>query len=89
MKRLSIYKTFCDQKEVVLFATDIAARGLDFPSVDWVIQADAPEDVDTYVHRAGRTARFNASGNALLLLIPSEVKMVELLEAVSFLFLFC
>jgi ATP-dependent RNA helicase DDX10/DBP4 len=41
----------------VLFATDIAARGLDFPSVDWVVQADCPEDVAGYIHRVGRTAR--------------------------------
>ena len=43
---------------MVLFATDIAARGLDFPAVDWVVQADAPEDVAAYIHRAGRTARY-------------------------------
>lgn len=35
----------------MLFATDIAARGLDFPSVDWVVQADCPEDVAAYIHR--------------------------------------
>ena len=41
-----------------LFATDIAARGLDFPTVDWVLQVDCPEDVASYIHRVGRTARF-------------------------------
>lgn len=35
----------------VLFATDVAARGLDFPDVDWVVQADCPEDVAAYIHR--------------------------------------
>lgn len=44
----------------VLFATDIAARGLDFPTVDWVVQADCPEDVASYIHRVGRTARYIA-----------------------------
>lgn len=44
----------------VLFATDIAARGLDFPTVDWVVQADCPEDVASYIHRVGRTARYVA-----------------------------
>lgn len=43
---------------MALFATDIAARGLDFPTVDWVLQMDCPEDVPAYIHRAGRTARF-------------------------------
>ena len=56
----------------VLVATDVAARGLDFPSVDWVLQADAPDDAATYVHRVGRTARYAASGRALLLLTPEE-----------------
>ncbi len=42
----------------VLFATDIAARGLDFPTVNWVVQVDCPEDVDAYIHRVGRTARY-------------------------------
>ena len=47
----------------VLFATDIAARGLDFPTVDWVVQADCPEDVPSYIHRVGRTAR-HIAGNS-------------------------
>ena len=48
----------------VLFATDIAARGLDFPTVDWVVQADCPEDVASYIHRVGRTARYIAGTTA-------------------------
>ena len=44
----------------VLFATDIAARGLDFPTVDWVLQVDCPEDVASYIHRVGRTARYTS-----------------------------
>ena len=42
----------------MLIATDIAARGLDFPDVDWVLQLDCPEDVSAYIHRVGRTARY-------------------------------
>lgn len=41
-----------------MFATDIAARGLDFPSLDWVLQLDCPEDAAAYIHRVGRTARY-------------------------------
>lgn len=70
--RLSTYDKFTSMKHAVLFATDIAARGLDFPGVDWVLQVDAPEDVDTYVHRVGRTARYGRGGRALLMLLPSE-----------------
>ncbi|KAG0703553.1 DEAD-domain-containing protein [Suillus ampliporus] len=70
--RLTMYTRFTSSQHAVLFATDIAARGLDFPSVDWVVQVDAPEDADTYIHRVGRTARYESSGNGLLLLMPSE-----------------
>ena len=44
-----------------------------------MVQADCPEDVATYIHRTGRTARYNASGRALLLLLPSEMQMATLL----------
>jgi len=71
-KRTQIYFDFLKRPHAVLLATDIAARGLDFPNVDWVVQADAPEDRDMYVHRAGRTARFRSGGQALLMLTPAE-----------------
>jgi ATP-dependent RNA helicase DDX10/DBP4 len=64
----------------VLFATDIAARGLDFPAIDWVVQADCPDDVAQYIHRVGRTARFRAGGKALLLLLPSESGFISQLQ---------
>ncbi|KAH7882996.1 DEAD-domain-containing protein [Phlebopus sp. FC_14] len=70
--RLAMYNRFTSSQYAVLFATDIAARGLDFPSVDWVVQVDAPEDAETYIHRVGRTARYDSSGKGLLLLLPSE-----------------
>ncbi|KAI8520477.1 ATPdependent RNA helicase [Branchiostoma belcheri] len=56
MKRVEVYDSFCRKQHVCLLATDIAARGLDFPAVHWVLQLDCPEDADTYIHRAGRTA---------------------------------
>ena len=52
-----------------------------FPKVQWVVQADCPEDVATYIHRTGRTARHTASGRALLLLCPSETPILERLAA--------
>ncbi|KAF2878878.1 hypothetical protein ILUMI_27298 [Ignelater luminosus] len=80
MRRMSIYEDFCKKTSAVLFATDIAARGLDFPKVHWVVQADCPEDTDTYIHRVGRTARFHRGGESLLLLLPSEEIMAEKLQ---------
>ncbi|PWN25246.1 DEAD-domain-containing protein [Jaminaea rosea] len=71
-KRLQVFTEFTRTQDAALFATDIAARGLDFPAVDWVIQVDAPEDADTYVHRVGRTARYQSKGNSLLFALPSE-----------------
>lgn len=72
MRRMAIYEEFCRKSRVVMFATDIAARGLDFPAVNWVVQLDCPEDADTYIHRAGRTARLQRLGESLLFLLPSE-----------------
>ncbi|KAM9169514.1 putative ATP-dependent RNA helicase DDX10 [Pangshura tecta] len=74
MKRMEVYNDFVRKKSAVLFATDVAARGLDFPAVNWVIQFDCPEDANTYIHRAGRTARYKEGGEALLVLLPSEEK---------------
>jgi ATP-dependent RNA helicase DDX10/DBP4 len=71
-KRLDIFQRFTSMKSAVLFATDVAARGLDFPSIDWVLQVDAPEDAETYIHRVGRTARYESKGQSLLFLLPSE-----------------
>nr|XP_016849558.1 PREDICTED: probable ATP-dependent RNA helicase DDX10 isoform X1 [Anolis carolinensis] len=72
MKRMEVYTDFVRKKSAVLFATDLAARGLDFPAVNWVIQFDCPEDANTYIHRVGRTARYKEGGEALLVLIKSE-----------------
>ncbi|THH00301.1 hypothetical protein EW026_g2192 [Hermanssonia centrifuga] len=72
MTRLTTFQKYTSMKHAVLLATDIAARGLDFPSVDWVLQVDAPEDADTYIHRVGRTARYESAGKGLLFLLPSE-----------------
>lgn len=72
LHRMEITKRFADANASVLFATDVVARGVDFPAVDWVVQVDCPEDVDTYIHRVGRTARYERDGKAVLFLEPSE-----------------
>jgi ATP-dependent RNA helicase DDX55/SPB4 len=63
----------------VLLSTDVTARGVDIPDVDWVVQFDPPKDPDDFIHRSGRTARNGRSGNALLFLLPSEESYIELM----------
>ncbi|XP_001948824.1 probable ATP-dependent RNA helicase DDX10 [Acyrthosiphon pisum] len=79
-KRMAVYESFSRKQRSVLFATDIAARGLDFPAVNWVVQLDCPENANEYIHRAGRTARFQKSGESLLVLLPSELAILKQLE---------
>ena len=71
-RRMAKYYEFRDVKSGILICTDVAARGLDFPAVDWVIQMDMPDDTDCYIHRVGRTARLGGQGSALLFVMPSE-----------------
>ncbi len=55
-----------------LVATDVAARGLDIPELSHVIQYEPPDEVENYIHRAGRTGRAGASGTAITLVNPAE-----------------
>ena len=79
-KRMAIYFTFTESRYGVLVSTNLAARGLDFPKVDWILQMDVPDGVETYVHRIGRTARFQEKGKSLVLIDPSERKFLAKLE---------
>lgn len=72
LKRIDIYNKFSDVRHCCLLATDVAARGLDFPDVDWVVQLDCPEDLNTYIHRVGRTARLDRPGRSIMVLMPNE-----------------
>lgn len=79
--RTVTYRTFAAASCGLLIATDVAARGLDLPAVDLILQADAPSDSQDYVHRIGRTARRGESGRAVLFLQPHEMPYVEVLGA--------
>ncbi|KPA85369.1 putative Atp-dependent RNA helicase [Leptomonas pyrrhocoris] len=79
-RREEVFLTFCRCKAAVLFCTDVASRGLDFPLVHWVVQYDCPESAQTYIHRAGRTARAGARGVSLLFLTPRETPMLSYLH---------
>ena len=63
-KRQRLLNDFQQDKVNLMIATDVAARGLHIPEVSHVINYDLPQDVEDYVHRIGRTARFGASGVA-------------------------
>ena len=65
----------------LLISTDLAARGLDIEDVDCVVQVDLPEDVRTYRHRAGRTARAGKAGTVISLVDAKEVERLKTLAA--------
>ena len=64
----------------VLVATDVAARGIDISDVDLVIQFDPPRDVDTYVHRSGRTGRAGNTGVSVLLFNNRQARDIVRIE---------
>lgn len=80
-QRESALGVFTEQSSGVLMCTDIAARGLDIPGVDWIVQFDPPQDPAAFVHRVGRTARMGREGNAIVFLSPnSEASYVDFLR---------
>ncbi|KAM0352900.1 hypothetical protein ACHAPU_001783 [Fusarium lateritium] len=81
-KRTNTFFEFCNAKQGTLICTDVAARGLDIPSVDWIVQFDPPDDPRDYIHRVGRTARGdNSKGRSLMFLQPNEVGFLSHLKA--------
>ncbi|KAI4701849.1 ATP-dependent RNA helicase [Alternaria sp. Ai002NY15] len=79
--RTNRFFEFVNAQSGTLICTDVAARGLDIPEVDWVIQFDPPDDPRDYIHRVGRTARgANGKGRSLMFLLPSEVGFLKLLK---------
>jgi ATP-dependent RNA helicase DDX18/HAS1 len=81
-KRTTTFFQFCKQEKGILLCTDVAARGLDIPDVDWIVQYDPPDDPKEYIHRVGRTARgTSGQGRALLFLLPEELTFLKYLQA--------
>jgi superfamily II DNA/RNA helicase len=64
----------------VLFATDVAARGIDIPSVDAVVHYRLPKDQESFVHRSGRTARAGKKGEVVMIIEPSDTQILSLWE---------
>ncbi|KAF7408156.1 hypothetical protein HZH66_002693 [Vespula vulgaris] len=80
-ERTEVFKNFRLANSSVLLCTDVAARGLDLPKVDCVVQYTGPLSARDYVHRIGRTARAGSSGSAIIFLTPPEVEFVRMLES--------
>ncbi|XP_071800710.1 uncharacterized protein [Asterias amurensis] len=80
-KRTQTFFKFCNADKGILLCTDVAARGLDIPEVDWIVQYDPPDDPKEYIHRVGRTARgLEGKGHALLILRPQELGFLRFLK---------
>ncbi|CAO3610860.1 unnamed protein product [Mucor hiemalis] len=79
-KRTSTFFEFSEASTGILLCTDVAARGLDIPAVDWIVQFDPPDDPRDYIHRVGRTARAGGKGKSLLFLLPSETGFLKYLK---------
>ena len=71
-KRNRVIASFRNKKYRILVATDVAARGLDIPHIEHVINYDLPQCAEDYIHRIGRTARAGAEGSALNLVTPAD-----------------
>ena len=82
-KRLAALASFKAGDRPLLIATDVAARGLDIPSVDLVLNYDVPINSKDYVHRVGRTARAGRSGRALTFVTQYDVEPFQRIEAAT------
>ncbi|XP_033296650.1 ATP-dependent RNA helicase DDX55 isoform X3 [Orcinus orca] len=78
-KRNKIFTEFRKLQSGILVCTDVMARGIDIPEVNWVLQYDPPSNASAFVHRCGRTARIGHGGSALVFLLPMEESYVSFL----------
>lgn len=79
-KREKIFSDFRTIESGILICTDVLARGIDIPAVNWVVQFDPPSHAESFVHRCGRTARMGKIGSALLFLLHTEESYIEFLR---------
>jgi ATP-dependent RNA helicase RhlE len=78
--RTTAMENFRAGRTKVLVATDVAARGLDIDAVGLIVNYEVPHGLDSYVHRVGRTGRYDATGHALTLAEPGEREDLEAIE---------
>lgn len=78
--RLAALSQFKSNHIKILIATDVAARGLDIPLVELVINHNVPNVPKEYIHRVGRTARAGKGGMAITLITPHDIKLLHAIE---------
>lgn len=79
-RRRNNYEMFVKSTSGIQLCTDLAARGIDIPDIDVIIQFDAPQNPDFYIHRIGRCARAGRPGVAILYILPHELPFIYYLE---------
>jgi ATP-dependent RNA helicase RhlE len=79
-ERFALLDRFCASENQVLITTDVAARGIDIPNMEYVVNYDLPDNPENYVHRCGRTGRGNALGQALSFCSPDEIPLLDAIE---------
>lgn len=81
-KRQNVSDTFKACQTGIMFATDVVARGMDYPGVTHVFQIGLPDSRETYIHRIGRTGRAEANGKGFLILAPEETGFTNQLKGI-------
>ena len=79
-QREKIYNDFKRGRTLIIVATNLAARGLDIPDIELVIQVEPPKHIESYIHRAGRTGRAGRSGKSVMLVQKRDSYRVRLIE---------
>lgn len=74
------FKGFKEGRFHILVATDVASRGLDIPNVDLIVQCEPPKDVETYIHRSGRTARAGREGTVVTFYAKKHAMLISRIE---------
>ena len=79
-ERFDILNRFRSGETLVLITTDLTARGIDIPNVDFVINYDMPDEPENYVHRCGRTGRGEKFGQAISFCAAGEKELLQAIE---------
>ena len=80
-ERTAVFHSFSAASSSLLLCTDVAARGLDMPAVDWIVQYDVAEELQHYTHRVGRCGRLGRAGSAVVFLTEREMPYLGMLPA--------